>query len=408
MLRLFELRTQCVYALTQLFGDGVERARELDHKLPLVPDQLVGGLPHHHVDSPEARADARLGKDHDGSDVGGVRHVGASAELARPVAEAHDPDDVPVLLVKQVHSALRHRFFVRLLALVEWQRLAHLLHHTPVDTLELVVGDGTVERDVERRVIGSNPGTLLHDLLAERLAQRLVKEVSGGMVTCDLSSAFCVDGGDCRLRHPDLTCNHGAEVSDRAIHGFLGVLDADLPARRRDRPFVSDLSTGLRIERRAIEEYLHRIALASSLRGSPVHAQAFDVALGCQLAIACELGFGQVFGQRPALWRTATRARSLLFHSGAKAVLVDLDATLRGQLARQLQRKAVRVMEAKRIDARDRLLVLSRDLLELLHALLERLVEPVGLSLYDLGDPLLVLAQLGIVIPEHRHRHADS
>ena len=81
----------------------------------------------------------------------------AAAQLARPVAEAHDPDDVAVLLLEQVHRALGDRFLVRFLTFVKGKRLTDLVHHTPVDPIDLFLGQGAIQRDVERGVVRTDP-----------------------------------------------------------------------------------------------------------------------------------------------------------------------------------------------------------------------------------------------------------
>src|SRR5437868_13442767 len=105
--------------------------------------------------------------------------MSAAAQLARPVAKADDPNDVAVLLLEEMHRALGDRFLVGFLAFVKRQSLADLFHDATVDAVELISRDRAVERDVEGRVVGSDPRSLLHDLLTERPAQGLVEDLGG-------------------------------------------------------------------------------------------------------------------------------------------------------------------------------------------------------------------------------------
>src|SRR5712691_2574644 len=98
----------------------------------------------------------------------------ASAQLAGPVAEAHDTNGVAVLLLEEMHRALRNRLAIRLDLFVEGQPFSDLLHHAAVHVRDLVPGHRAVQRDVERGVVGTDPRALLHYVLAELPRQRLV------------------------------------------------------------------------------------------------------------------------------------------------------------------------------------------------------------------------------------------
>src|SRR5712691_5855938 len=107
----------------------------------------------------------------------------ASAQLAGPVAEAHDTNGVAVLLLEEIHRA--------------------------------------VQRDVERGVVGTDPRALLHYVLAELLAQRLVEQVRGRMVPRDLPPARRVDRCPGTVADADLTGDDRSEVRDHTVRGFL-------------------------------------------------------------------------------------------------------------------------------------------------------------------------------------------
>ena len=190
--------------------------------------------------------------------------MGAAAELARPVAETDDSHDVAVLLLEQVHGALRDRLLVWLLALVEWQRLADLLHDAAVDAAELVSGHGAVQRDVECRVVGADPRSFLNHALAEDLTQRPVQQMGGGVMAHDLAPSLLVDRRSRLLAGHDVAGDDSPDVRDDAIGGFLSVVDAEAPAGRDDEAGVADLTAGLRVERRALEKHLDLFSLAGS------------------------------------------------------------------------------------------------------------------------------------------------
>src|SRR5262249_30959282 len=246
-LGVLELAAQRLYALGQLLGGGVEGASDVRQQVAIAPDEVVGGLAHHHVDAPQAGADARLGDDHRWADVGGVLDVGAAAQLARPVTEANHPHHVAVLLFEKVHRALRDGLFVWLVALVEREAFADLDLDAPVDVVDLFFCDRAVERDVERRVVRTDPRALLHDVLAERLAQRLVQQVGRGVVAHDLAAPFLVDGRGRLLTRNQLAGDDDAQVRYRSLRWLLRVLDSDETARRLDGPCIADLAARLGI-----------------------------------------------------------------------------------------------------------------------------------------------------------------
>src|SRR5439155_26518635 len=86
---------------------------------------------------------------------------------------------------------------------------------------------------------------------------------------------------------------------------------------------------------------------------------------------------------------------ALLGHQALELVLVDGEPALGSELAGQLEREPVRVVEEKRVLAGDAAAV-ARDLLEQLEAALERLREALLLVPDDLADLSLVLAQLRV------------
>src|SRR5581483_9304563 len=344
-LRGLDLGAQGGHARGELLGRRVERPRQLLQQLAVVADEAVRRLAHHQVDAAQPLPDARLGDDHRGAHISAVRDVRAPAELTRPVAEAHDADDVSVLLFEEVHRTIRDGLAIRLLSLVERQRLADLLHHALVDTRDLLRRHSAVERDVERRVVGADPGALLHDVLAESLAQRLVQQVGRRVMARDRAAPLRVHRRGRLLSGADRAPIDRADVRDHALGGTLRVLDADAASRERDHPGVADLAAGLAVERRPLEEDLYRLALRRRLDSAAVDPQCGDGGGGAELAIAGELRTRQVLGLGEPVRDGAARTLALRGHRGAESLLVDLDTALVRELARELERKAERVVE---------------------------------------------------------------
>src|SRR2546426_10686538 len=86
---LLELTAKRLDALWQLLRTHVEGLGELRQQVAVSTHQLVRRLADDHVDSALPRADAGLGHDDGGPDVGGVLHVCATPQPAGPGAAAY-------------------------------------------------------------------------------------------------------------------------------------------------------------------------------------------------------------------------------------------------------------------------------------------------------------------------------
>src|SRR5207302_4454441 len=113
------------------------------------------------------------------------------------------------------------------------------------------------------------------------------------------------------------------------------------------------------------------VALARALEACAIPAKGHNLRFSGQLVIASELRFRYVVHQRPLMRRCAPRALALQGHLRLESFLVNQKTTLSCQFTRQLEWKTECVVQAKGIWARDDLRAEGRDLLELLHALLE-------------------------------------
>ena len=120
-LGLAQLPPELRHPRRDLVGWHAQATSQLGQQAQAALDQLQGGGAGGEVEPAQAGADARLGEDHNGRGLGAVANVGASAELAGPVARADDADDVPVLLVEQVHGAGLDGLGVGLLLSLEGQ-----------------------------------------------------------------------------------------------------------------------------------------------------------------------------------------------------------------------------------------------------------------------------------------------
>ena len=138
-------------------------------------------------------------------------------------------------------------------------------------------------------------------------------------------------------------------MGDRPFSRPLRILDADSAAGGGDGASIADLAPRLRIKRCALEKDLDLVAFACGIRCFPFFADANELGLGHEHAVASELGLRDIAGECPLVRDVASRALALQLHLRAKAFFVNLHAAFGGELARQLERKSKRVVKAERI-----------------------------------------------------------
>src|SRR6185437_2268493 len=143
---------------------------------------------------------------------------------------------------------------------------------------------------------------------------------------------------------------------------FARVLDDKPAVRMLQRARVADLSAGFRVERRAVENEravfvgTQRIDAATVAQdrnnSAAVRFQRFVTKKFCRSQLA-----GDLCGELPLALETTSRARtrSLFLHCALEAIHVHAQAALARYIGGQVDRKAVGVVEAKGILAKNRI-----------------------------------------------------
>ncbi len=353
----------------------------LRRRLP--PLQLVlRRLARHQVDPAQPGADAPLGTDQHHPHLGRALEVGAAAQLAGPVAEADHPDDVAVLLAEERHRARGTGLGDRPVADVERQRGAHLLVHQPADPLQLVRRQGAVEGEVEGRVVRPDVRAALEGGVAQHGVERLVEEVGGRVVAGGRQAPLLVHRRLDRLPGGDPADLDRPQMGDHALGRLLGVLDPDPAHAGGEVAGVAHLAARFGVEGRPVEEDLDLVALFGGRDRLPTSVDGGDPGRGRQLVVAGELRLGQGEEVGPALATHRPGARPLAGHGRLEALQVDLDLPLGGELAGQLDREAIGVVELEHLVAGKQVGVAGQQPLELLQALLQGALEALRL----LGD----------------------
>src|SRR5919109_1585391 len=154
--------------------------------------------------------------------LGGVRGVGAAAELDRVVADLHDADEIAVFLAEQCDRALVLRFVERRLVDRDLVVIHGFAIRELLGLLEHVPRHRRVVREVEPQPAGRDQRTRLPRVFSQDVPEGPVDDVRGGMRS------------RCRLATTDV---------DLAVDHVAG---------RSNDPLIPDLSAGLRVERRAV------------------------------------------------------------------------------------------------------------------------------------------------------------
>ena len=346
------LRPVLVQTLAQALGDVAHRdpegRRHLGQRALLGPDELDGLEAGDGLETPDVRADRRLGHDLERTDVTEpALHVGAAAELDRVRTGLQHPHGVAVLVAEERDGTQLHRLVLRHL-LVRHRGVGQDLAVGEILDRDDLVGRQAFEvAEVESQTIGTDPRTLLLDVRAEHTAQRPVEDVGGGVVAPDGVAPIGIDrGGDDRARGEagEVGCVAGGDdVTHQPGQGVGGVDDVERGAVPRDRPGVTDLAAGFGIEGRDVEH--DRVAD----RGDDPGRRLVDLAADeRRLAVLVEdrpelAGFG-VGGDTGGLC-SSLRVGPLVGHGGLEAGHVELVATELGELLGHLEGEAVGVVQ---------------------------------------------------------------
>ncbi len=177
---------------------------------------------------------------------------------------------------------------------------------------------------------------------------------------------------------------------------------------RADRAAVADLATALGVERRAVEEDLEEVLAAlARCRDDRQHAGLGDV-VGVaderrRAELLDDLAVGVDVGVVAALLPGRLRPAALLAHLGLEARHVDGHVALAGDLLRQLEREAVRVVEHERGRAGELADAAGELALEDREAVAQRLAEALLLLAEHADDEVALAGDVRVGVAHHRH-----
>ena len=257
--------------------------------------------------------------------------------------------------------------------------------------------------EVEAELVRAHGRAGLPDVLAERLPQRLVEEVRGRVVR--------------HRREAHAPRHHRADAvalgepiapEEQSLIVPEPVRLHELGARPRlvvalDPPVIAHLAAARRVEGRLAElreevpvvEPLERADLREHVRLRVAHELRLEAGSARELRGALDVALDP-----------GPRHVAVPLHLRVVAIDVDRAAPLLGELHRELEREAVGRREREGVLAGDR--PLRRELLEELHAAVERLLEALLLGPDDLRDLVRALPQLGVGVLHPLHDDAGE
>src|SRR5690606_28836706 len=408
-LELLQLLLQLTVALQQAAELVEQVVAAAAHQLCGFAQLLLGGVhpgqrrsTGDRLDAAHAGGHAAFADDLEQADVTGARDVGTATQLdGEAAAHGQHAHALAVFLTEQRHGTLGlggldvgfldfHRGVATDLGVDHFFQLAQLLR---LDRLEVA--------EVEAQALAVDQRALLLDVLAEDLAQRGMQQVGGRVV---------LRGGltDTRL---DLGTHAGADAQaatgsnamvQHGTAGLGGFAHFEAHAGTFQEAAVTDLATGLGIERGLVEDHHALVAFRQAVDGDAVLEQRHNLTAAAGALVAGEAGITldldqAVVVQTEGAGRTGTLA--LGFHLALEAFLVEGQAALAGDVAGQVDREAVGVVELEDHLARTHAAgQAGQILLENAQALLQGLGELLFLGLQHALDMRLLGLELWIGI----------
>ena len=335
--------------------------------------------------------------------------MAAAAQLAGEPAALDDAHLIAVLLAEQRGDAAFAGRVKRGLVDVGGRCGHDELVGDALHLCQLLGRDRGEVREVEAKAIGTHVAASLGDVLAKHLTQRSMQDMRGSVVARDASTAIRIHGGRDGSALGKSALEHLHHVAHETLLRRLRIDDLHLDAIGLDDARVPHFAAHLGIERGYVQ---NRFAGLTSLQLGHTLAigdKRADRCLGGKILIADETRGAELLeqlgvdaavrgpGRLGVLDVGRTSAVALRLHATLEALHIHDDAALLAQLARDVHRETVRVVQ------RERLLAGKRGALELVKglgqertALAQVGAEALLLGQDDATDKLAVIDDLGV------------
>src|SRR5690625_1501903 len=317
-----------------------------------------------------------LGSDRHQADIAGARDMRAAAKLERI-----DPSRRP-----RAVQALAHRDDADLLAIFLAEKgprahgfglvrchqpcldggvLADIGVHLALDRVQFGAIHRLLMGEIEAQPIRCHQRAPLRDMLAKLLAERLMQQMGGRVVCPDRAAAVMIDDKMRGLVGRDLALLDAGSVDVDAAGLALGPDDAGAPGGGADHACVADLTAGLGIEGRLVEDDRNLAILLSdgTVTFGAFRDQRHDLPLGFLGVIAKEIGRADtvrdlepdgLVRRLAAAFPGSAGALLLLLHGGLEAGHVDIATDLAESIAGEIHGEAIGVIKPEGDLARQR------------------------------------------------------
>ena len=282
-----------------------------------------------------------------------------------------------------------------------------------LDLRDLLRSDRRVVAEVEAQAVGRDERTRLLHVLAEHLAQRPVQQVRAGVVPADRVAPLDVDGRDRVLPGSIAPSTIARDVAAKAGQRVGGVEHLGEAGVGADRAGVADLATGLRVERRAVEEDLDdAVVVGGQHREHAALRLALDVAgevglPNCSTQLAVRVGVRRA--GCPALRASLPRRRCSAIAASKPAVSTSMPRSAAISFVSSSGKPNVSCRRNATSPAEHLRLAQVRDLLvEDREAVAHRLAEALLLAGDDARDEVAVALEVGVRVAHHLDRLIDQ
>jgi hypothetical protein len=225
--------------------------------------------------------------------------------------------------------------------------------HPQLDLLEALPRKGLEVGEVEAQAARLYQRTRLLRVLPHLLLDARVEHMGRRVAACSRDPARRVHLRLDRLSGVDLPRRDPGAMCDQPRNRLLGVDHLEAAGRGHDRPRVTDLTAALRIERGAPQDDLDLVAFTGGVHQAARRHDRPDRRLRDQGVVAHELGRPCGGGGRSirldrhtpvSTLRAGPGAGALRGHELVETVTIEGQSGVLGDLGRQVDREAERVM----------------------------------------------------------------
>ena len=327
--------------------------------------ELVSAFAYDRIDTAHSGTDGSFGHDVDRADLTYMIDVGTAAKLTAPAVftNGNHTHDVAVLLSEQVHGAQSNGIIELHFLSGDGEIFAQLLVDTSFHGVHRILARSAGPLEVETQTVRRIFGTALGGLRTKLLTQRLVHHVGSGVRAGDGATAIKIDVGVDLGTDNQCAFGQTALVHDEILDRLLYIVDLEHSAIvRKNLTLIGELTTGLRVERGAVENdfdigrtgdcgngalaFLHD---AQHL-GSRGHVGVTEEVDGLNQRLLEIVVDGKI--HVVALLKSiGTCAALLLGHKLTELGLIDLDTLICGHFKGDLDWEAIGVVQLERIFA---------------------------------------------------------